>query len=254
MIMTLLGLAPEGWPQNSGWEALFFQANQAYKEGRYDEAIEGYRRLVEAGNSSGHLFYNLGNAYFRSDQLGRAVLNYERARILLPRDADLKFNLDYARDQVLDAVPESQTFMETTFFWLKSLTHGELFWGFAVVNLFFWTVLFVRLFSRAEWTYYLMILFLIFWIIGGLSFGLKWHQTENDHRAVILDPEADVMAGPDSADTLLFKLHAGTIVELERSEDNWSLIRLPDKKRGWIQSKAIESISFLSQRTQRPQE
>jgi hypothetical protein len=83
---------------------------------------------------------------------------------------------------------------------------------------------------------------LIFWVIGGASFGLKWYEVGTDDRAVILSEEADVLAGPDIEDTVLFKLHAGAIVHHERSEDGWSLIRLPDMKRGWVERVSVETI------------
>ena len=86
------------------------------------------------------------------------------------------------------------------------------------------------------------ILLLVFWVISGLSFGLKWYQLEADDRAVILEPELNVLAGPDLGDTVLFKLHAGTMVQVERSEDGWALVRLPDKKRGWVGNDAMEGI------------
>ena len=224
------------------WEEAFFKANQAYKEGHFQQAIDGYSQLVGAGFETGHLFYNLGDAYFRLNQLGQAILNYERANILIPRDPDLKFNLGHARDQTKDAISEPDGFISMVFFWLDSLNLDEFFWGFSVINVLFWGILLIRLFRSHEWSYYLVIITLAFWIIFGASFGLKWYQTTNDDRAVILKNEVNVLAGPDIRDTVLFRLHAGTVVRFERSEDGWSLIRLPDKKRGWVNADAIDSI------------
>jgi len=228
--------------QNDAWAEGFFKANQAYKENRFQEAVDGYKQLAESGHKNGHLCYNLGNAYFRLNELGRAILYYERARLLIPRDADLNFNLRHAGDRIQDAVPRPQAFLSMTFFWLNSLTLDELFWGFVILNILFWGILFSRLFFRSEWTYYIFVVFMIVWFIAGISFGLKWYQVKTDNRAVILEPEVSVMAGPDIQDTLLFKLHAGTIVDCERSEDGWHLIHLSDKKRGWVVSKEIEKI------------
>ncbi len=224
------------------WEEAFFKANQEYKEGCFQQAVDGYSQLVGAGYETGHLFYNLGNAYFRLNQLGRAILNYERAHVLMPRDADLKFNLDHARDQTKDAISESNGFINMVFFWLASLNIDELFWGFTVINVLFWGILLIKLFRSHEWSYYLLLMTLGFWIILGASFGLKLYQTENDDRAVIVQNEANILAGPDIRDTVLFRLHAGTVVGFERSEDGWSLIHLPDKKRGWVNADAIESV------------
>jgi tetratricopeptide (TPR) repeat protein len=235
--------APLGVRADIGWEESFFKANQAYREGRFEEAIDGYVHLIRAGRGTGPVYYNLGNAYVKTDQLGRAIWAYERALCLTPRDPDLLFNLSHARDQTRDAVGNPRTSLETVFFWLGSFSLVELFWGFAAVNLVFWSVLLIRLFKRSEWFYYLLLLTMSVWLVAGLSFGLKWYQTTTDDRAVILQEEVSVLAGPNPGDTVLFKLHEGTVVRHERSEDGWSLIRLSDKKRGWVAADAIGRIS-----------
>jgi len=223
-------------------EEIYFEANRAYKEDRYLESIDGYFELIGNGYVNGHLYYNLANAYFRSGQLGRAILNYKRAQLLIPRDADLNFNLLYALDQTQDAVSADQNFLRQAFFWLDEITLRELMWFFVVLNILFWGILVLRLFLRPEWTYYVFIVLLIFWLVGGAALGVKWHQLKTDLRAVILVGEVDVLAGPDSNDTVLFKLHEGTIIHRERIEDGWSLIRLSENKRGWLKSSAIEQV------------
>ena len=225
------------------WEEGFFKANQAYKVGDFQDAIEGYLRLIRSGHGGGHIYYNLGNAYFRAGQLGRAILEYERGQLLMPRDPDLNFNLSHARDQTRDAIEESHGFIETAFFWLKSFNLNELFWSFAILNLMLWAILIIRLFHKSEWIYYILLLILSSWFVAGLSFGLKYYWISSDDRAVILQKEVNILAGPEEDDTVLFKLHEGTVVYQERSEDGWSLVRLPDKKRGWVKSKAIGLIS-----------
>ena len=223
-------------------QELFFEANRAYKEGRYQNAVDDYLQLAKKGYANGNLYYNLGNAYFRSGQLGRAILNYKRAQLLIPRDADLNFNLRYAFDQTRDAVSPSQNFLNQAFFWLDGMTLRELLWAFGVLNIMFWGILLLRLFTRPEWTYYVFIVLLIFWLVIGGSSVVKWHQLRTDQRTVILAPETGVLAGPDSKDTLLFKLHEGTTVLCERTEDGWSLIRLSESKRGWVKSSDLEPI------------
>lgn len=237
-----LSLIPDTEARTGAWDEVFFKANQAYKQEHFQEAIDGYNQLILSGHTTGSIYYNLGNAYYRQKQLGRAILNYERARLMIPRDADLNFNLRQARDQSKDAIPGSDDFVGMIFFWLDSLSLSELFWGFAALNLLFWGILLVRLFRRSDGTYYMLLLFFILWLIAGLSYGLKWYEVETDDRAVIVQDEAAVLAGPDIRDTVLFKLHAGTIVHHERSEDGWFLIHLPDKKRGWVRAEAAENI------------
>ena len=226
----------------NGPEEIFFKANQAQKEGHYEKAAEGYQNLIHSGYAGGHVLYNLGNVYIRLNRLGMAILEYERARLLIPRDADLQFNLAYARNLTSDALPASTGFMEHTLFWLDSFNLKELFRAFAVLNLLFWSILLIRLFYRSEWFFYLFVLVLACWSISGLSFGAKWVQVKYDDRAVILEKEVPVLAGPHSDDTVLFKLHEGAMVDEERVEDGWMLIHLPDRKRGWIRSADAGSI------------
>jgi hypothetical protein len=177
------------------------------------------------------------------NQLGRAILAYERAQIDMPRDADLNFNLAHARDQVVDAILPSKGFFSMAFFWLPTVSQSELFWCFAMLNLLLCAALLIRLFHRFEWLFYGLLLVLCLWLVTGLSLGMKWAQIHDDHRAVILQKEVEVLAGPHDGDTVLFKLHEGAIVEQERSEGGWRLIHLPDKKRGWLSGSVLELIS-----------
>ena len=226
----------------NGPEEVFFKANQAQKEGQYEKAAEGYENLIHSGYAGGHVLYNLGNVYIRLNRLGMAILMYERARLLIPRDADLQFNLAYARNLARDAIPPSAGFMEHTLFWMDSFNLKELFRAFAALNLLFWTILVIRLFYRSEWFFYLFVLILACWFVSGLTFGAKWVQVTYDDRAVILKKEVPVLAGPHSDDTVLFKLHEGAMVDEERVEDGWMLIHLPDRKRGWIRSEDASLI------------
>jgi len=239
LIITVKG--PLAFAQER-WEELFFKANKAYNEGRYEEAAKGYEELIRKGYANGHIYYNLGNTYFRMNRLGLAILNYERARLFIPRDPDLDFNLRYVRDKTIDAIEEQKGFIDITFFWLNSLSLNEIFWSFALMNLLFWGSLFLRIFLKSEWLYYINLSLMIVWFIGGISFGLKSYKVIKDNRAVIVQNEVNVLAGPDPQDTVLFKLHDGAIVRYERSEDGWSLISLPDKKRGWVKAGAVEPV------------
>ncbi|MBN2060914.1 MAG: hypothetical protein JW882_10935 [Deltaproteobacteria bacterium] len=234
--------APVSPAQGNEGEENFFHANRLYKDGLFKSAAEGYEALLEEGQISGHVYFNLGNAYFRLGELGRAILNYERARLLIPRDADLNFNLNYARDQGIDSIEEEQDFLRAAFFWIRSYNLKELFYGFAIINILFFAILIIRLFNKSEWSYYASIIFLIFWLISGVSFGLKYYWISTDERSVIIEKEADILAGPDEKDTVLFRLHEGTIVYIDRAEDTWRLVSLPDGKRGWINGDALERI------------
>lgn len=244
LVLTVILLAG-GWnalSREGVWEEIWVRANQDYREGRFQEAVEGYGRLVQGGVATGQVYYNLGNAWFKMEQLGRAILSYERARLSIPRDRDLRFNLSRARDQAVDAIPEQQGFLNAALFWLEYVTLSEIAFVFVLLNALLWGVLLCRLFWRPEWAFHLLVLLLPCWLISGASFGAKWVGVHHDDRAVILVEAVDVLAGPHSGDTVLFKLHEGAMVFYERDEEGWALIRLGDGKRGWIPSGAMERV------------
>ncbi len=227
---------------NKSMAEVFFEANSACKNEQFQKAADGYLHLIENGIENGHIYYNLGNAYFRLGAFGRAILSYERARLWIPRDSDLAFNLSHARDQARDAVSDSQSFSINDILGLDSINFYETFFVFTILNVFFFGILCIRLFKKAEWTYYLSIFLAIFVTIGASVFALKWHSVAGDDRAVVLAEEVNVRAGPDSEDTVLFKIHEGSIVHYERSESDWVLLRLSKDKRGWAESTQLEQI------------
>jgi len=211
--------------------AVFYKANDAYRAGEYARAADLYASLVRRGQGGGGLHYNLGNCYLRMDRLGPAVWYYERARLYMPRDPDLDFNLRYARDRRTDEAEDPG--VVGPFLWLEHFTEPELFAAFVVIHFLFWAVLVLRQWQRSEWSYYLMAGLCLLWLTGALFMGLKWYRIHHDARAVVIAPQIEVRAGPDPSDTLLFKLHGGTIVTVEREEEGWSLVRFSERKRGW---------------------
>ena len=220
----------------------FFEANRAYKNDQFQEAIDGYLKLIENGFKNGHIYYNLGNAYFRIGDLGRAILFLERAHLLIPRDDDLLFNLAHARNQAVDDIGDVRTFLLNDFLGLDSLNLYEAFFAFTILNVLFFFVLGTRLYKKTEWSYYLSIFLVIFIGIGVCALALKWYGYTTDNRAVVLADEVEVRAGPDPNDTVLFKIHEGAVVRHERSEAGWVLLHLSKNKRGWARSKQLERI------------
>lgn len=244
---------------DGGSEDIFFKANQFYFNGEFEKAVQLYEsilknhqfnffsvqlfpaNLIFQSESRGELFYNIGNCYFRLEQKGNALLNYERARRLIPRDADLKYNIEYVHDLTEDNLSQPENII-SEIFGVNFFSQTELATVFCLINLMLFLFLTIRIFFRAEWIFYVIIIFSICWIVSGISFGIMIEQTIFDDRVVILAKEVDVLAGPDKKDTLLFKVHEGTLAYQERNESGFSLIRLPDNKRGWLISSAIEAV------------
>jgi hypothetical protein len=243
LIMALFLLA-SGMARAQGrtGDEVFFKANQDFREGRYAEAARGYGELVSSGQADGHVYYNLGNAMLKMNRPGSAILDYERARLMIPRDADLAFNLSIALDKSSDAAGPPAKALSSVFFWLQSFSLPELFWLFALFHVLLFASGAFWLFRRTDWSYYLLLVCSFAWFTGVLSYGMKYYEIATDRRAVVVSPTADGLAGPEAGDTVLFRLHEGAYVTRERSEPSWVLVSLPGGKRGWMKAADVEGI------------
>lgn len=225
-------------------------ADNAYSQERYADAIEAYEGLIAANGGSLDLHYNLGNAYYRFKEIGKAILNYERALKHDPTDANARFNLEVANKMMKDELPESE----------------ELFfsgWSDSVVNLFSittWTVIgmlsfvlmlgciFVYIFKSGTMrkvSLYVSLVSLSIVIVANLS-ALSLHNSMNDDTmAIVMKEEVILRSSPDLSGTELLKVHEGRKVKtlgnpvqgwVEVEVDNGNIIV------GWVSADEIEKI------------
>jgi len=220
-------------------------ANEDYLQGRYAQAARGYEAILARDRRNGHVFYNLGNCYVRLGQVGRAVLNYRKALLLLPRDGDLKANLQHARSLRQDRTEERPaSIWHTLAFWYHAMNLRGLFIAFCALNLLFWSALLLRLFRDSEWVRWAIALSLILTVLMGVSTYLKYRETFRNPDGVVLEEESPVRAGFSHKDTVLFVLHEGTEFRILGREKGWWKIELPDGKKGWIPSQAGGGVSL----------
>ena len=223
--------------------------NLAYQEGAYADAIEAYEAVLEAGYRSSGLEYNLGNAYFKAGELGRAILHWERALELAPGDADAQANLELARSLTVDAVEPLPTFWLTTVveWWMGLLPKG---WLLAVVGAG-WLLLTggvaMRILARAPglvsgggWAAAAGLLLLL---LFGPSLVVRETGYGVPERAVILADVVSVQSAPSPEDDLtLFEIHEGTRVRIDERTGTWVEVVLDDGKLGWVPSDVLEVI------------
>ena len=232
----------------TGQAATKAEGDSAYVNSNYQEAIKIYESLLKQGESA-ELYYNLGNAYYRTENITRAVLNYERALLLSPGDGDIRFNLQIARSKTIDKiVPESEMFFVT---WYRSLVNMMSVdgWGrLALVSLALVIVLFlVYLFSARVWLQKVGFFgggaLLVVFVLSNFFAWQQRHQLLYRQGAIVVAPSVTVKSTPAQNGTDLFILHEGTkVVITDGSMKNWREIRLADGKKGWIESKKIELI------------
>lgn len=218
----------------------FARANQKYAEGHFQEAIENYEAIVRSKEWSAPLFYNLGNAYYRVKDFGRALLNYERALMLEPNHPEAQANLRIVRDQTraLELRPG----------W------PDRYLRFATANQFtitatitFWIGVFciaALIFSRRRSAG--MIALPIFFLALSAVILFILYRIENGNRgrslAVITDDGVEArLVTADNANSVL-ALPAGSEVKIERRRGDWIHVALPNDLRGWVPAKSVESV------------
>ena len=237
-----------GWACSSGFAQTKADADSAYVNGNYQQAIAQYEALLKNG-ASAELYYNLGNAYYRTENITRAVLNYERALLLSPGDRDIRFNLQLARSKTIDKiVPESEMFFITWYHALVNLMSVDGWARMAIISLALVIILFLLyLFSEPIWLrkigFFGGFLLLLFFVLSNL---FAYQQKQNllyRKGAIVIAPSVTVKSTPAQNGTDLFILHEGTKVTIiDGAMSDWKEIRLADGKEGWIERKRIELI------------
>ncbi len=244
VVFILLCLAPRGFGQSSESEAAtqFQQAGISYTAGDYQKAIELYEEIVKKGWVSGPLYYNLANSYFKAGNLGKAVLNYERAQRFIPRDADLASNHQYALSQVKNySAPAKKLPVKILEGYRNSLTLDEitllLFFFFFLIEALYFLGLFLR-WPRTSWTLTMIVSCLLLFFHG---FVFASHMNHQKNWAIVLKVSAARFEPRENA-TAYFELSKGTKVKILQEEGSWVKIQRLDGKVGWIKREALEEI------------
>lgn len=219
----------------------FYMANSLYEQGSYNEAIKQYNSILESGLESGNLYYNLGNCYFKKQELGKALLNYEKARRLIPRDLDLESNYEYACSLIKDVAIASKKSLPLRVlnnlfnkFTLDSLTILlDTFYILILVSIL------INLFFRPFKKHALILtVFMGLFFIVGFA-GLKRKIALLNKEAIVITKQADAKFEPMDKATTYFTLYEGMKVEVIASKDNWHKVRRQDNKSGWIENSAL---------------
>lgn len=224
------------------------EGDSAYIRNDFAAAIQIYEGLLQQGESS-EVYYNLGNSYYKSGDIARAILNYERALLLNPGNGDIRANLEIARSKTIDKVESIPDIFFIT--WIKSLINcfGSDTWAQMAVVSFLLLLISLAIFffsQQSKWKkmgFSGAILFLLLVILTNLFASEQRSYLTERNKAIILAPSVTVRSTPSESGTSLFILHEGSKVEIkDNSMREWKEILLEDGKVGWLPTSSIEVI------------
>ncbi len=230
-------------------DELFQKANNEYKLEQYDLAIKTYQQIDSMGVVSSELYYNIGNCYYKLNEVAPAIYNYEKALLIDPLNEDASNNLIFAKRLTIDNIevlPKSllQKLDEA---FVKKLSYDQ--WAIISVVLsilgcsLFLLFYFAYASGRKRFFFVTsMISFLL--LIATISFTFKeFAFSQNNVEAIIFAEETDIKNAPTLNSEDVFKLHEGTKVKVLDTVDNWKKIKIADGKIGWIPGSELKILS-----------
>ncbi|WP_089663968.1 SH3 domain-containing protein [Christiangramia echinicola] len=234
-----------GFSQN---EDLFEEANSAYQSGDYQHAVNFYEEILDNGETSAELYYNLGNAHYKMNNIAPSIYYYEKALQLDPTDEDIKNNIEFARNMAIDDIEEvEQTGINQ---WFNGLISTYSYSTWAVIAIIF-SILFVALFLLYYFTYtslYKRLLFtgaMLAVLLCGLSIIFAFQQQsyiQENQYAIIFGEEVEVRDEPNLRGDASFELHEGTKAKVLEDYQEWARIELANGAQGWVKNSAIKKL------------
>ena len=229
-------------------EELWDMANLAYNEGNFEKAAATYEQILSQNLHSAALYYNLANAYFKQGELGKALLNYNRASRIAPGDEDIRHNQEYAEKMTKDSIEKIPEFFLTT--WLRSVRGAMSCTAWTVLSIVMLAValvmallyLLAQRMSLRKVGFYTMAVALLLFVATSIFAISERNQLVGRSEAIVMSTAASVKSSPDRSATELFVLHEGTKVSIGATTDGWAEVRIADGRKGWIEDKRIERI------------
>ncbi|MCW5919919.1 MAG: tetratricopeptide repeat protein [Bacteroidetes bacterium] len=229
-------------------DLLFKEANNLYLKQSYFQAIEKYEQLISDNIISFEVYYNLGNAYYKTGNYTKAILNYERAKKIKPDDADVNLNLAIANQKTIDKIePTPKVFYNQ--WWDNYLASSTADTSAVIMLVFLWlfiaTIAIMIVIKNASLKKLCFIIFLIlacFTIFFFITSQTRQSINDSSVEALIISQSAYIKSAPDDKGTNLFQLHEGTKINIVDELGNWKKIKIPNGNVGWVKSKDLETI------------
>ena len=233
------------YSQNS---ELFDQGNDFYNQGRYFEAIEKYNLILKNGSHSDELYYNLGNSYYKLNDIANSIFYYEKALILSPNDGKILNNLSFANNMLIDKIdslPKNQisSFFNSLINLFNYSTWQYIYLFFEYVAVIFLVLYFISKKPNNKKMYFITALSLsLFFVFTLIAANISENNYLNYNPAIIFDKEVDLRSEPNLRSEEISTLHEGTKLNIIESVNDWSLVELKNGNKGWLTTSSFRLI------------
>lgn len=245
LFIFLFSISLIGFSQN---ETLFEAGKEHYKNGKFQQAAQAWLQVLENGAHSASLYYNLGNAHYKLNQIGPSIYYYEKALQLAPNNTDIKNNLAFAENAKIDVIePLPKTLFSK---WYNGISGIFTYNGWAVTAVFF-AILFAMLFlfyyfslsEKRKRLFFSGSLICAVLLLGTLAMAFNTYgASQKQDPAIVFATQAQVKSEPNMGSNTAFTLHEGTKVEIIAKDADWARIRLADGKDGWIPFSGLKRL------------
>jgi len=243
--LICLAIATIGWGQD---QDNFDKATTLYQKGDYTQAAAVYSSILKSGKESSALYYNLGNTYYKLNNVPESIYYYEKALQLAPENADAKNNLIFANQMKVDAItPLPKT-------WVRQLSDGivGLFsahtWAvLSIIGVFAFVLSFLLYYfverTGLKRTFFSLMLVFLFFAIGSYTLAHFCHkQVSETQYAILFDKTVRVFSDANAYSSEVMQLHEGTKVEIIEDAKDWVKIRLVNGKTGWTKVSSLRKL------------
>ncbi|WP_026808602.1 tetratricopeptide repeat protein [Arenibacter latericius] len=229
-------------------QELFEKATTFYNDGEYEEARDNYLKILENGAHSAALYFNLGNTYYKLNDIAPSIYYYEKALLLNPSDQDILNNLSFAKNMTLDAI---EPLPKTTISKFYNKVTGYLTfdqWAYtAIVFMFLFVGLYIAFYyfrysTQKRIAFIFSLIFLILSLTASTLSYVQYNRYNSERPAIIYVEQAPIKPEPNNRSQAIFNLHAGTKVQVVEEMQDWKKIELADGKTGWLLSNEIREL------------
>lgn len=227
---------------------LFDEGNALYNDGKYAEAIDKYKVILDSGQHSAELYFNLGNAYYKLNNVPESIYYFEKALQLKPNDPDIKNNLSYAQNMTIDAIDiQPEVGFNKLFKNMVNYLDYETWSKLSVVFIILFVFLFIWYYfstntGKKRFAFISSTASLFFFAVTIALAFQRFEMDRKDKPAIVFSQEASIKSDPNPNGQELFQLHEGTKVNILETFEGWNKIKLTDGKTGWIKTSDIKPL------------